>query len=75
MVDQTTVRVSVRTRDELNKLATERGISADRALLEAIAALRADQWRREAEEQSRQLADDPTYAAELADLARYFDEA
>jgi predicted DNA-binding protein len=72
VTEQTSVRVSVQTRDELNKLAAERGITADRALAEAIAAVREEEWRRHAEEESRRLSHDPTYKAELADLARFF---
>jgi hypothetical protein len=72
MSEQTSVRVSASTRDALNKLAAERGLTADRAIAEAIAAVREEEWRRQAEEESRQLSNDPAYKAELTELARFF---
>ena len=70
MSGQTTVRLSVHTRDELNKLAAERGITADRAIAEAIQSLRDEEWRRQAEWEILEAAKDPLYRAEIAAAIR-----
>src|SRR4051812_10155351 len=70
MTGQTTVRLSIHTRDALNKLAAERGITADRAIVEAIQAVRDEEWRRRAEREMLEAAKDPLYRAEIAAAIR-----
>jgi predicted DNA-binding protein len=70
MTEQTSVRLSVHTRDELNKLAAERGITADRAIAEAIQAVRDEEWRRQAEREMLEAARDPLDRAEVAAALR-----
>ena len=70
MAGQTSVRLSIHTRDELNKLAAERGITADRAIAEAIQALRDEEWRRQAEREMLEAARDPLDRAEVAAALR-----
>ncbi len=70
MSDQTSMRVSTHTRDEVNKLAAERGITADRAVAEAIQALRDEEWRRQAEREALEMANDPLDRAEVAAALR-----
>lgn len=60
------MRVSTHTRDEVNKLAAERGVTADRAVAEAIQAVRNEEWRRQAEREALEMSHDPAYRAELA---------
>jgi predicted transcriptional regulator len=70
MTDQTTVRLSVATRDEVNRLADERGVTADRAIADAIKAVRDEEWRRQAERELLEAHRDPAYRAELAAAVR-----
>lgn len=64
------MRLSTHTRDELNKLATERGVTADRAIAEAIQAVREIEWRRQADREALEMSRDPAYRAELAAAMR-----
>jgi predicted DNA-binding protein len=71
MSAQTTIRLSGHTRDELNRLAQERGISADQAVATAIKALRDEDWRRQAEREALAMARDPADRAEVSETLRY----
>jgi hypothetical protein len=71
MSAQKTVRLSGQTRDELNRLAAERGLSADQAVAVAIKALRDEDWRRQAEREALVMARDPADRAEVAATLRY----
>ena len=70
MSDQTSMRLSVHTRDAVNKLAAERGVTADRAVAEAIQAVRDEEWRRQAEREALEMAGDPLDRAEVAAALR-----
>ena len=69
---QTTVRLSDSTRDALNHLARERGVSADRAVALAIQALRDEEWRRQAEREALEMAHDPADRATVAETLAFF---
>jgi predicted transcriptional regulator len=71
MSAQTTIRLSSHTRDELNRLAQDRGLSADQAVATAIKALRDEEWRRQAEREALAMARDPADRAEVAETLRY----
>jgi hypothetical protein len=64
------MRISTHTRDEVNRLAAERGVTADRAVAEAIQALRDEEWRRQAERETLEMAQDPLDRAEVAAALR-----
>lgn len=70
MSDRTSVRLSVHTRDELNKIATERGVTADRAVAEGIKAIRDAEWRKQAEREMLEASQDPLDRAEVAAAIR-----
>jgi predicted transcriptional regulator len=75
MSAQTTIRLSSHTRDELNRLAQERGLSADQAVATAIKALRDEEWRRRAEREALAMACDPADRAEVAKTLRYLGDS
>lgn len=66
----TTVRVSRETRDEVRRLAAERGVSADQVLAEALRLTRWEALRRQAELEIAEAAADPADRAELAAAVR-----
>jgi hypothetical protein len=66
----TTVRVSRQTRDEVRRLAAERGLSADQVLAEALRLTRWEALRRRAEREIAEAAADPADRAELAAAVR-----
>ena len=66
----TTVRVSRETRDEVRRLAAERGVSADQVLAEALRLTRWEALRRRAELEIAEAAADPADRAELAAAVR-----
>jgi hypothetical protein len=66
----TTVRVSRQTRDEVRRLAAERGLSADQVLAEALRLTRWEALRRRAEREIVEAAADPADRAELAAAVR-----
>ncbi|WP_324277379.1 hypothetical protein [Blastococcus brunescens] len=66
----TTVRVSRETRDEVRRLAAERGVSADQVLAEALRLTRWESLRRQAEREIAEAAADPADRAELAAAVR-----
>lgn len=66
MADYTSVRLSHGTRDSLNDLARELGVTADRAIAAGIQAIRDERWRRQAEEHALRIARDPADRAEVA---------
>jgi predicted transcriptional regulator len=74
MSDSTSVRLSQHTRDAVNMLATERGLTADRAIAVAVASLREEEWRRQAEQEARDMANDPIDRALVADTMRFMDD-
>ena len=74
MSDSTSVRLSQHTRDAVNKLAAERGLTADRAIAVAIAAVREEEWRRQAEQEVREMAADPVDRALVAETMRFLDD-
>ena len=70
MADSTTVRVRTSTRDALNALSAERNEPVEAVISEGIALLRREQWRRQAEIDSRAAAADPADRAEVASVLR-----
>lgn len=66
----TTVRVSRETRDEVRRLAAERGVSADHVLAEALRLTRWEALRRQAEREIAEAAADPADRAEVAAAVR-----
>ena len=66
----TTVRVSRETRDEVRRLAAERGVSAEQVLVEALRLTRWETLRRQAEQEIAEAAADPADRAELAAAVR-----
>ena len=66
----TTVRVSRETRDEVRRLAAERGVSADRVLADALRLVRWESLRQQAETEIAAAAADPADRAEVADAVR-----
>jgi len=68
MADTTTVRVRTTTRDELNRLSVERGEPVEAVIRDAVALLRREQWRRQAEIDARAAASDPGDRAEVASV-------
>lgn len=70
MPQSTTVRVRASTRDALNELSAERNEPVEAVIAEGIAALRREQWRRQAELDSRAAAADPADRAEIASVLR-----
>jgi hypothetical protein len=66
----TTVRVSRETRDEVRRLAAERGVSADQVLAEALRLTRWEALRRQADSEIAEAAADPADRAELAAAVR-----
>jgi len=74
MSDSTSVRLSQHTRDAVNLLAAERGLTADRAIAVAIASVREEEWRRQAEQEVREMANDPVDRALVADTMRFLDD-
>jgi predicted transcriptional regulator len=64
--EQTSVRLSRQTRDAVNRLARQRGVTADRAIADAIATTRWEADRRRAELETREWAQDPAYREEIA---------
>ncbi|MCO7219044.1 hypothetical protein [Klenkia sp. PcliD-1-E] len=66
----TTVRVSRETRDEVRRMAAERGVSADRVLADALRLVRWEALRQQAETEIAAAADDPADRAEVAAAAR-----
>jgi antitoxin component of RelBE/YafQ-DinJ toxin-antitoxin module len=67
----TTVRISQETRDQLNAVARERGLTADEAVALGIQAIRDQQWRRQAEREALEMARDQADQAEVAATLRY----
>jgi hypothetical protein len=74
MSDSTSVRLSQHTRDAVNKLAAEQGLTADRAIAVAIASLREEEWRRQAEREVQEMANDPVDRALVAETMRFLDD-
>ena len=70
MAESTTVRVHTATRDALNALSAERNTTVEQVISEGIALLRREQWRRQAEFDSRAAAADPEDRAEIASVLR-----
>ena len=70
MAESTTVRVHTSTRDALNALSAERNTTVEAVISEGIALLRREQWRRQAEIDSRAAAADPADRAEIASVLR-----
>lgn len=68
MAETTTVRVRTSTRDELNALSAERGSTVEAVISDAIALLRREQWRKQAESDARAAASDPADRAEVASV-------
>ena len=66
----TTVRVSRETRDEVRRLAAERGVSADQVLAEALRLTRWEALRRQVEVEIAEAAADPADRAEVAAAVR-----
>jgi predicted transcriptional regulator len=74
MSESTSVRLSQRTRDAVNKLAAEQGLTADRAIAVAVASFREEEWRRQAEQEMREMANDPVDRALVAETMRFLDD-
>jgi hypothetical protein len=74
MSESTSVRLSQHTRDAVNKLAAEQGLTADRAIAVAVAAFREEEWRRQAEREMREMANDPVDRALVAETMRFLDD-
>ena len=72
MIDTTTIRVSVRTRDRLNALAEQRGTPAGEVVASLVEAADDDRLLVEAERAFERLAQDPpalaAYRSETCDL-------
>jgi hypothetical protein len=68
----TTIRLSSETRDAINRLAQERGVSADRAVALGIQALRDEEWRRQAEREALEMAQDAADRAVVAETLAFF---
>ena len=68
MAETTTVRVRTTTRDELNRLSVERGEPVEAVIRDAVALLRREQWRRQAEIDARASATDAGDRAEVASV-------
>jgi hypothetical protein len=68
----TTVRLSGATRDALNDLARERGVTADEAVALGIKAIRDAEWRRKAEQEALEMSHDAGYRKVVEDTLAYF---
>ena len=60
------------TRDALNELARERGLTADETVALGIKAWREAEWRRRAEQEALELAHDVAYREVVRETQRYF---
>ena len=65
MSDTTTVRVGRATRDHLRRISTENGETLDAVIQQALGLLEWEALRRQAEAESRALANDPADRAEV----------
>lgn len=70
MNPDTTVRVSRETRDEIRRLASEQGTSADQVLAQALRLTRWEALRKQAEREIAEAAADPADRAEVAAAVR-----
>ena len=68
----TSVRLTSATRDALNELARERGLTADEAVALGIKALRDAEWRRRAAQEALEMAHDAAYQEVVRDTLAYF---
>lgn len=65
MSDTTTVRVGRATRDQLNRVSSESGETVDAVIRRALEIMEIEHRRRVAEQQGRDLANDPADKAEV----------
>ena len=65
MSDTTTVRVGRATRDHLNRVSAESGETVDAVIRRALRLMEFEAKRKQAELESRALADDPRDRAEV----------
>jgi hypothetical protein len=72
MAGQTSIRLSSATRDALNALARERGLTADETVALGIKALREAEWRRRAEQEALEMAHDAAYQEVVRETQQYF---
>jgi hypothetical protein len=68
--DYSSLRVSRETQDAVNRVAQRLGVSADRAIGVALAALKDQEWRRQASEHARRMAASSGDRAEVAAAIR-----
>ncbi|MBT0769382.1 hypothetical protein KIH74_10660 [Kineosporia sp. J2-2] len=69
MSDYSSLRVTRKNQEALNAVASRMGVSADRALGVALAALDEQEWRRSAARHADEMAADAADRAEVAAAA------